>query len=504
MTPRPQIRPPGGLSASVPSLTGPEAERHLPADLQTLREIVAGLDRLEERLNVSPIPKAVTERGYFSPDEDDRVRQGVLVYRNCRLVAYELILRYRDYASVEPPSSRLRCFLVAFGAALMLYAKSLKIIAFAEHVPMLRAKINEPDRKYDLEEGFFDDVLAGYSRLGNYRSVIQADAFWRAHRREAHAFAAEAGGDWVWLVDLIRRQRHAVRNRLLHVLWERLCHDWRAFCQALLSPFRQARQGLESLLRDRLADVPTTGPPADRIPPVLLAELRTRLQPGDVLLVRDDQRLASAILPGFWTHAALYLGGRSDLESLGLNTHPQVVRHGHEFPENPGPLGLVIEALCPCVQLNPLEKCLRVDHVVVLRPTLPASEIAAAIGEAVGQLRKPYDFEFDFNNTSRIVCTELVYRSLQHRGDIQFALTKRLGRFTLTGDDIMAHALDAIGAPGAVSLPPLQPVALLLKRRDGQPHAVPAERILPLLRRIRRGWHPSRQVRLPKAGNHAA
>ena len=65
MTPRPQIRPPGGLSASVPSLTGPEAERHLPADLQTLREIVAGLDRLEERLNVSPIPKAVTATRLF-------------------------------------------------------------------------------------------------------------------------------------------------------------------------------------------------------------------------------------------------------------------------------------------------------------------------------------------------------------------------------------------------------------------------------------------------------
>ena len=145
MTKQPEIRPPGGLATPVSSFTGAEAERHLGADLQTLREIVAGLDRLEERLAVSPIPKSVTQRGYFTPDEDDRVRQGVLVYRNYRLAAYEIILRYRDYASVEPQQCRLRCFLVAFGAALVLYAKSLKIIAFAEHVPMLRAKINEPD-----------------------------------------------------------------------------------------------------------------------------------------------------------------------------------------------------------------------------------------------------------------------------------------------------------------------------------------------------------------------
>ena len=504
MSKQPQIRLPGGLAAPVAGFTGPEAELHLEGDLQTLREIVAGLDRLEKRLDSSPIPKAVTGRGYFTPDEDDRVRQGVLVYRNCRLAAYEIILRYRDYASIEPQACRLRCFLVAFGAALVLYSKSLKIIAFAEHVPMLRAKINEPDSKYDMEEGFFDDVLAGYSRICNYQSILQADAFWRAHRREAHAVACEAGGDWAWLADLIRHQRHAVRRRLLHVLWQRLRHDWRAFGQAMLSPFRQARHGLESLLGDRLADAQVAGQPTDAITSEVLANLRSRLQPGDVLLVREDGRLTAALLPGFWTHAALFLGGRRDLEVLGLHSHPHVVRHWHEIPESSGPLGLVIEALFPCVQINPLEKCLRVDHLVVLRSTLPASDIASAIGEALGHLGKPYDFEFDFNNSSRIVCTELIYRSYHNRGTMTFSLTKRLGRFTLTGDDIIAHALDGMGESGEAKIVRFQPVALVLKRRDGQPHAAPPERIPPLLRRISQGWRPARRVKLRKPINPSA
>jgi hypothetical protein len=498
MPKRPRIRSPEGFSASVAGITSAEAELHLPADLQTLREIVTRLDQLEGRLEVSPIPSAVTQRGYFTPDEDDRVRQGVLVYRNCRLATYEMILRYRDYALMEPASCRLRCFLVAFGAALELYAKSLKIISFAEHVPRLRAKINEPDIKYDMEAGFFDEVLAGYSRLCNYRSMLQADAFWRAHRSEAHAMAAETGGDWVWLLDLIRRQRHAVRSRLWHVLWERLRHDWRAFGLSILSPFRHARHGLESLLGDRLADTQVTGQPKAAITLEVAMDLRPLLQPGDVLLVRDDSRLTAALVPGFWTHAALFLGTRSDLEGLGLNTHPHVVRHWQDIPENCGPLGLVIEALFPCVQLNPLEKCLLVDHLVVLRPTLPTSDIAAALGEAMGHLGKPYDFEFDFNNSSRIVCTGLVYRSYHHRGNILFSLSKRLGRFTLTGDDIIATALEGMGESGETRIGPFQPVALVLKRRDGGPHAVPPERILPLLRRIRRGWHPARRVKVRK------
>lgn len=261
---------------------------------------------------------------------------------------------------------------------------------------------------------------------------------------------------------------------------------------------------MESLLGDRLADARVTGQPACAITSEMLANLRPCLQPGDVLLMRNDSRLTAALLPGFWTHAALFLGGRSDLEVLGLHSHPQVARHWREIPENVGPLGLVIEALFPCVQLNPLEQCLRVDHLVVLRSTLPASDIASAIGEAMGHLGKPYDFEFDFNNSSRIVCTELIYRSYHNRGTMTFSLTKRLGRFTLTGDDIIAHTLDDMGESGAAKMVPFQPVALMLKRRDGQPHATPPERILPLLRRIRRGWRPARKVKLRKPMNRAA
>jgi hypothetical protein len=501
MTTLPQVRSPGGLSAPVSNLTGSEAELRLGTDLQTLREIVAGLDRLEGRLDVSPVPKAVTARGYFTPDEDDRVRQGVLVYRNCRLAAYEIILRYRNYASLEPRPCGLRCFLVAFGAALVLYAKSLKIISFAEHVPLLRAKINEPDSKYEMEEGFFDDVLAGYSRICNYRSILQADAFWRARRREAHALASEAGGDWLWLVELIRHQRQAVRRRLLHVLWQRLRHDWRAFCRTMLSPFRQVRHGLESLLSDRLADAEITSQPTGGFSIEMLTNLRSRLQPGDVLLMRNDSRLTAALVPGFWTHAALFLGGQGDLEELGLRSHPHVARHWRQLPEKAGPLGLVIEGVAPCVQISPLEKCLQVDHLVVLRSSLAAGEIASAIGEAVGHLGKPYDFEFDFNNSSRMVCTGLIYRSYHNRGAITFSLTKRLGRFTLTGDDIIAQVLDGLGETGEAKVVPFQPVALMLKRRDGQIHAAAPERIVPLLRRIRRGWRPAVRMKLRKPMN---
>jgi len=209
-----------------------------------------------------------------------------------------------------------------------------------------------------------------------------------------------------------------------------------------------------------------------------------------VLLMRNDGRLTAALLPGFWTHAALFIGdGRFELERRGLQSHPYVAKHWHEVPEEGGPLGLVIEAVAPRAWLNSLERCLQADHVLVLRPGLGEEEIASGIAAAMGQLGKPYDFEFNCNNSSRLVCTELIYCCYHNRGAIAFSLTKRLGRFTITGDDIVGYALDALGSTGGRA--PLQPVALLLRRRDGQLHMAAVERIVPLLRRIRRGWRPA-------------
>jgi hypothetical protein len=297
------------------------------------------------------------------------------------------------------------------------------------------------------------------------------------------------------LVDLIRRQRQIVRHRLSHVLWQRFRYDWRAFCHTSLSPFRQARHGLETLMGDHLAEVEITDRPTDSTMTVeMVTRLAGKLQPGDVLLTRNDHRLTAALLPGFWAHAALFIGGRSELAALGLRSHPYVLKHWDQIEENSG-LGLVIEALAPRVQLNPLKKCLRVDHVVVLRSTLPAVDIASAIGEALGHLGKPYDFEFDFNNSSRIVCTELVYRSYHHRGPVTFSLTKRLGRFTLTGDDLITQVLDGMRESDIPKGVCFRPVALVLTRRDGKPHVAEPDRILPLLQRLRRGWRPARHLK---------
>ena len=493
------IRRPSGLKPCAPAPASSGAEAQLLSDRDTLREIVAGLDRLETLLDHTPVIAASAQRGYFTPDEDDRVRQALLRYRNYRLAAYEIIFRYRDFARIADETLRSRCFLVGFAAALVLYARSLKIIQVTEHQPLLRAKVNEPDAKFDLEAGFFDDVLVGYSSLSNYRALARGDRFWRGQRRSEVFRRLDADPDWHWLEDNIRQKRVIVRKRLVDVLLRRLRYDWRTFWQTALRPARQTRYGLQTLLGGRFAGVHVVPNPVHVLTSQVLAALHPQLAPGDVLLCRAEGKLTAALLPGFWSHAAIYLGSRGELEALNVREQPHAAGRWEEIPENPGPLGCVIEGVAPRVRICPLEISLHADHVVVLRPNVAREEIAAALGEAFGHLGKPYDFEFDFNVSSRIVCTELVYRCYHRRGPIQFPLVKRLGRFTLSGDDVVNIALDELEKAGGPDRAPLRPVALILKRRDGQAHPVPQPRIVPLLRRIRSGWRPARKAPMQAA-----
>jgi hypothetical protein len=474
-----------------------EYESQLLVDCETLRRVIPGLDRLESQWNDARVSVTARSRGYFTPDEDDQVRQMLLAYRNYRVALYEIIFRCWDYRLIEPAVLRLRVFLVAFAAALTLYAKSLKLIQAYEHEPLVRKKLDEPDAKFELEEGFFEELLRAYSSLGNYRGIIRAAWFWRGNRREIQKLAV-AGTDWQWLVGVVLQERKAVRQRLIDVLRCRLRYDWRAFIRTTLQPVRRTRYSVRSLIGNAGANLRTTGHYVPALGTSVVTRLRSFLQPGDVLLVRAEKKLTAAILPGFWAHAALFVGSQRDLEARGASANAFVQKHWAEVAAQDGGLGCVIEAISPSVRIQSLEKALCADHVVVLRPALSAEQVIGAVAEAFGHVGKAYDFEFDFNISTRLVCTELIYRCYHRRGGIEFPLVKRLGRYTLTGDDMANLVLNSLSVtrPGQ---PGFSLEAMALKIGDGEAQFIDKAGLIEAMRRIQSGWRPAK----PAEGVHA-
>ena len=211
-----------------------------------------------------------------------------------------------------------------------------------------------------------------------------------------------------------------------------------------------------------------------------------------MLLIRAEKKLTSAILPGFWAHAALFIAGAAGLESLGIAAQPVVARHRASLLKQDAGRGCVVEAITPRVQMNSLEAVLFADHVAVLRPRLIAEDLRAGVAEAFHHIDKPYDYEFDFNTSTRIVCTELIYRCFHKRGPIHFTLIKRLGRYTLSGDDLMDQWLDSLDSSGRGSTAGFDLVTLVLKLDHGRAEFFEGPPGLAALRRIRDGWRPAR------------
>lgn len=132
-------------------------------------------------------------------------------------------------------------------------------------------------------------------------------------------------------------------------------------------------------------------------------------EPGDVLLSREDWRSTNLIIPGFWAHAAIYVGH-----------------------------GIVVEAVGVGVQSVPFVKwVLGKDHAALLRfKNVPKETRALAGIFAFSEIGKPYDYEFS-SGTQAWYCAELVWYSHENalHPNNPFTLRKTWGVDTVTPDD---------------------------------------------------------------------
>lgn len=141
-------------------------------------------------------------------------------------------------------------------------------------------------------------------------------------------------------------------------------------------------------------------------------KLIKRLQPGDIFIRRFEGYIDKWFIPGFWNHAGLYIGDDGENKE-------QVV---HAVSE-----GVIQEDI-----LN----FMRTDHMLVLRLTKDknGNGRATAIEKAKAVVGRPYDFGFDFKDTNRFSCTELV--AYCYPGVVTGK--KRFGKTVIVADDFFA------------------------------------------------------------------
>jgi hypothetical protein len=193
------------------------------------------------------------------------------------------------------------------------------------------------------------------------------------------------------------------------------------------------------------------------LPPAIRDQMIALLQPGDVLVVRKEFAATNYFLPGYWPHAALFVGTCRDVEAYGIADQEHVRRRLDQlsaatpttavlvpcdaaWPANT-PHPCVVEAQKDGVRIRSVNSPLASDSVVIVRPLLERTHIAAAIAQALMHEGKPYDFDFDFSRSHRLVCTGVIYRAYEGVGGVEFVLHRLVGRFALAAGDILRTAL---------------------------------------------------------------
>lgn len=340
-------------------------------------------------------------------------------------------------------------FQVAFTAFVTQYRFALEFVARMENNPDMHVLLNEPVPELGLNRGSYShlkfrflNVLRGaeFARLYALHSYYQT----RNNGPQVSESLAE-DMNYLWNAGKGEGPLLTVRNGL------------RIVSDLGFSVWFPVQKNVSQLM----GTIKVWRPGSSLINEQQIRALAPELQPGDILLQRREWYATNIGIPGFWTHAALYIGNDTErdlfftdpslkawlqvkgcedgrLETMLRKRYPKRYQQSLLI-DSGGNVPRVLEAIADGVSFTTLEHSLAADSLAVLRPNLPQDAIAQAIIRAFSYSTRPYDFNFDFRTDAALVCSELVYKAYEKTDGgqgLSLPLTEIMGRPLLSPNQI--------------------------------------------------------------------
>jgi len=458
---------------------------------ETVLEIAAYLEELKSRALSAPDTQAAIDRGYLTPTEELALRQLQASYWQCRGALFEVVLAL-DPGEVDPrqetTQEQAANFLTAFTAAGVLVDAAIFLRRRFHAAGAIRKKLDEPDPALGVPGDMYATVQHSLTRPGNVWRLLLTRRNYQATRSKLVELLP--GEPYDQLFKLADHLAERLRPSLSTFLRTRL-HVWGRFFKTLLRRdlVGQGIYLVQRYVSGLVSEVSVKAGHQPGVPPEIRQQLLDHLQPGDVFVVRKEYAATNYFLPGYWPHAALYLGCRCDLSSLAVDGHPGFSTRSMMFSDcantNQEPANSdlsshplhVLESMADGVLIRSVDSPLASDSVVILRPHLSSEQIAEGFRRAILHEGKPYDFDFDFTCSHRMVCTEVVYRAYDGLGDMQFELQRHAGRMAFGAQGLIRMAVAGNGftptavyspADGSEILTGDQAVEVLSKRTPAQ------------------------------------
>lgn len=394
--------------------------------------------------------KASDSRGEpLSGGDLRRLNQGAAQLLEQRRALLSVATRYECWLDQPVPADEAAARVQATGiamslsAALILYDNYLTAVGLYRATPSLRQHLNRKDTGFAIPRGELTRIAASFASAVN-RSRVRRGLVW--HEKNGRRLADSANQDERYVAALITQSpSYNMVRRVRPVGYaESLMGFFGVLSIDTLNQLKNEGVNFYSMLFGNAVGLVESRRGKLDAQPQVIEKVAGAVQAGDILLEKTPFRLTDAFIPGHWGHAAVWIGSEAELRDLGIWEHPVVRPHQVRIREGRG----VIEALRGGVKMNTLAHFVNVDDLAVLRPrtATPAERIEVVL-QALRQVGKAYDFNFDVESTDRIVCSELVYHAY---GDIRWPTARHLGRSTVSPDNIAVLATG--DGPFAVAL----------------------------------------------------
>jgi len=382
--------------------------------------------------------QAAIKRGYFVPEEDDLVWSLISRFLTIRSGFWEIIndmsAHFSDDTENVKTTDDWRHFLLGYSASCQTVRMArLLVDKFANH-KLVQRKINEGALQHRIPPKMFTHI---YQSLTDADNAMKMRYMMNLVEENKDFIQTLENDDYVGEIvkDLERLEKTLYPSQLAFIklrfkyLWHAITRRG-AVSKKVTSFFILEKAGRV------IADLGIHGD--SRVTDEIREQAAEILQSGDVIVTRHDFVASNLFLPGYWPHAALYIGSDTERDALGVQIEEAKANRWQGEIRS-------LEAQKDGVLFRPLSETLEVDEFVIIRPQLNKKLLAKGLERAVQHEGKGYNFDFDFFSSDKLVCTEVVFRAFDGLGDIEFKLIERAGRLSLSAEDLLDMAVNNRG-----------------------------------------------------------
>ncbi|MBT8142060.1 MAG: hypothetical protein HKN88_03320 [Gammaproteobacteria bacterium] len=410
-----------------------------PARIAQLSRTLASLIELVPEVEQDAIApqelQLIIEAKYFRPEQDERITEWFAKFLTIRGNLWDIIDTAHEEVTVGLKNlstyEEYQMFVIGYVTACHVVRLDRFLLEqFATHT-FIQRKLNEGIPHLNVARKQYTHIFESFIDIDNAQRMLMVMNFAAKERSKIKRLAQDK--DVGQFVDNIWRYRGYLDPSKQQYL-KRAHHFLRHAVKRRGATIRQHTQ-FKILEASGRVFSEINNPKLNRVDERIRAQAREILLPGDVLVTRHRMALTNFLLPGYWPHAALFVGSDKEREAYKIELDARVQKrwNGNKC---------TFEALKDGVLFRPLENTLAVDGFVILRPTISQNGIKQAIERIVVHEGKQYNFDFDFFRSDRLVCTELMYRAFDGIEHMDIELRERAGRPTLSAEDLCDLALE--------------------------------------------------------------